>query len=107
MTRIYAIYVFRQTTSPFCLKTFTLGGILALGLFWFSWDMVFQNIFATVDGFVPLLNYSWSAFLNTELPVQVIVVLSSGFIFWLVWDVLPVGKMVVYKPLRFFYRKAL
>ena len=106
MARIYAIYVWRQTTSPFCLKTLTFGTILALGLFWFSLDQVFLNMFSAVDGLTPFLNYSWSAFLNTELQVQFIVVLSSSIILWLVWDILLVSKAAVYKPLRLFIRSA-
>lgn len=106
MMRIYTIYVFRQTTSPFCLKILVLGTVLGLSLFWFSWDQVFLNMFSTANGFTPFLNFSWSAFLNTELPVQLIVVLSSGMILWLVWDILPAAKAVVYKPLRLFWPSA-
>ncbi len=102
MMRIYAIYVLRQTTSPFCLKTMSTGAALGLGLLWFSLDQVFVNMFSTVDGILPFLSFSWSAFLYTEWPVQFITVASSGVILWLVWDILPTAKMVVYKPLRFF-----
>lgn len=63
-------------------------------------------MFSAVDGLTPFLNYSWSAFLNTELPVQFIVILSAGIVLWLVWDVLPASKIAVYKPLRFFQRSA-
>ncbi|MEK7081827.1 MAG: hypothetical protein AAB537_01460 [Patescibacteria group bacterium] len=98
MARIYAIYVLRQTTSPFCLKTLTLGVAVASGLFWFSWAQIFQNMFSVVDSLTAFLNYTWSAILNTEWPVQFIVVLSSGIILWLAWDILLVAKAVVYKP---------
>src|SRR3989344_720053 len=87
MARIYAIYVLRQTTSPFCLKTITLGVAVTSGLFWLSLSQIFINMFSTVDGLTPLLNFSWSAFLNPELPVQFIVVLSSGIILWLGWGI--------------------
>ncbi|OHA24465.1 MAG: hypothetical protein A3D52_01130 [Candidatus Taylorbacteria bacterium RIFCSPHIGHO2_02_FULL_44_36] len=106
MARIYAIYVLRQTTSPFCLKTITLGVAVTSGLFWLSLDHIFINMFSTVDGLTPLLNFSWSAFLNTELPVQFIVVLSSGIILWLAWDILSVVTVVVHKPLRLFRQSA-
>lgn len=106
MARIYAIYVLRQTTSPFCLKTLTLGTILALGLFWFSWEQVFQNMFSAVDGLTLFLNYGWSAFINTELPVQSIVVLSAGIVLWLAWDILSATAAAVHNPLRLFRRSA-
>jgi len=98
MTRIYVIYVLRQITSPRCLKTMTLGATLALGTIWFSFDQVFINMFSAVDGFSPLLNFSWSAFINTELPVQFIVVLSSGITLWLVRDIFTVRTIVAPRP---------
>ena len=98
MARIYAIYVLRQTTSPFCLKTITLGSAVASGLFWFSWVQVFQNMFSAVDGLTAFLHYSWSAFLHTELPVQFIVILSFGIILWLIRDIFLAAAAVVYKP---------
>ncbi len=98
MARIYAIYVLRQTTSPFCLKTITLGIAIASGLFWFSWVQVFQNMFSGVDGLASFLNYTWSAILNTELPLQFIVVLSLSLGLWLVWDILLAATVLARKP---------
>ncbi|MFA6273304.1 MAG: hypothetical protein WC673_02335 [Candidatus Paceibacterota bacterium] len=105
MARVYAIYVLRQTTSSLCLKTLGLGTGLALGMVWFSWEQIFENMAGSVDGFLPLINYSWSAFLNTELPVQFIVIAGIGMVLWIVWDVFPAGVLTVYKPLRFFRQK--
>ena len=102
MARIYAIYVWRQTTSPICLKTFAIGSLLGSGMLWFSWEQIFLNMFPMVDGVLPFFRFSWSAFLNTDLRIQSIVVISSGMILWLVWDILPAAKTVVYKPLRLF-----
>ena len=106
MARIYAIYVLRQTTSPLCLKTFGLGAGLILGMVWFSWEQIFENMTASVDGISPFLNYSWSAFLNTELQVQFIVVAATGITLWIVQGFFPATTMAVYNPLRFFRQKA-
>jgi len=106
MARIYAIYVLRQTTSPLCLKTFGLGAGLILGMVWFSWEQIFENMTASVDGISPFLNYSWSAFLNTELQVQFIVVAATGMALWIVQGFFPATTMAVYNPLRFFRQKA-
>ena len=106
MARIYAIYVLRQTTSPLCLKTFGLGAGLILGMVWFSWEQIFENMTASVDGISPFLNYSWSAFLNTELQVQFIVVAATGMALWIVQGFFPATTMAVYNPLRLFRQKA-
>ena len=106
MARIYAIYVLRQTTSPLCLKTLALGTSLGLGLFWFSWEQIFENMTASVDGVYPFINYGWSAFLNTELQVQFIVVVATGITLWIVQGFFPATTMAVYNPLRFFRQKA-
>lgn len=98
MTRVYAIYVLRQITSPRCLKTMTLGAALALGTIWFSFDQIFINMFSAVNGFAPFLNFSWSAFLNTEWPVQFIVVMSSGITLWLVRDIFSINTFAAPKP---------
>src|SRR3989344_3280598 len=98
MARIYAIYVLRQTTSPLCLKTLALGTSLGLGLFWFSWEQIFENMTASVDGVYP--------FINTELQVQFIVVAATGITLWIVQGFFPATTMAVYNPLRFFRQKA-
>lgn len=105
MARIYAIYVLRQTTSPLCLKTLGLGAGLFLGTIWFSWEQIFENMTRSVDGIFPFFNYSWLAFLNTELPVQFIVIAGVGMVLWIAWDVLPIATTAVYKPLRFFRQR--
>src|SRR3989338_7133031 len=106
MARIYAIYVLRQTTSPLCLKTLGLGAGLVLGTIWFSWEQIFENMTASVNGVYPFINYSWSAFLNTELQVQFIVVAATGMALWIVQGFFPATTMAVYNPLRFFRQKA-
>mgnify|MGYP001613688259 CR=1 FL=1 len=98
MTRVYVIYVLRQITSSRCLKTMTLGATLALGTIWFSSDQIFVNMFSAVDGLTPFLNFSWSAFLNTEWPVQFIVVLSSGLTLWLVRDIFSTSTFAAPRP---------
>lgn len=95
MRRVYTLYVMRQLLSPLALKVYTLVFLFAGTATLVSVSNVFKNMpqLSDVGG---ILYFSFSAFLNTEVLVQSLVIGMVVFLAMLARDVatgirLPMG----------------
>lgn len=81
MRRVYIAYAIRKAFSPLMVKLY-----IAIVLGWqLTSSVSVSNVFANVPSITDpgnLYNFVTSAFLNTELWVQIIV---SAFVLWVIW----------------------
>lgn len=94
MIRVYAIYILRKVINPVAFKVY----IIALSAIGFVSLVSVTNIFVNITsvGFSSIFNFSYQAFINTEITVQTLFILFAIFILWLTLD--GVRSILKYTP---------
>jgi len=85
MRRIYLIWCVRQVFTPVTLKLFILSGLIFQVGRYISLENIFVNIHS--DSMAGLYYFFSSAFLNTELIVQVTIFVGSILAIFLARDI--------------------
>lgn len=84
MRRVYTIYLLKKIINPFAFKVYALAisvtGVVSL--------VSVTDILANIPnlGSSSIFNFSYNAFVNTEITVQALVISLTMFMLWLIAD---------------------
>ncbi len=96
MRRIYLLYILRRLRSPLCSKTI----LLCLSSIFLSLLVSIPNIIANMPHTAQALPFIISAFVNTELIVQLVLICGGAAVILIIRDITILGRQLSYQQTR-------